>query len=127
MVAENRADAKDYVFKTAKEQDVKFIRMWFTDILGFLKSFAITVQELEKALEQGVFNWKLGGGDSSGANARGNYFRNRGIWKPLFREAFRLVEPFLCDDRHCLNQRLCSPGIDLPYHEDFGTGARSGI
>ena len=54
MVAENRADAKDYVLKTAKEQDVKFIRMWFTDILGFLKSFAITVQELEKALEQGM-------------------------------------------------------------------------
>jgi glutamine synthetase len=31
---------------------VKFIRLWFTDILGMLKSFAITVEELEGALEE---------------------------------------------------------------------------
>jgi glutamine synthetase len=37
----------------AKEHDVKFIRMWFTDILGFLKSFAITVEELELSLTEG--------------------------------------------------------------------------
>ena len=54
MATKKRADAKAYVLKTAKEQDVKFIRMWFTDILGFLKSFAITIGELEKALEQGM-------------------------------------------------------------------------
>ncbi|HUT75734.1 MAG TPA: glutamine synthetase family protein [Armatimonadota bacterium] len=38
----------------AKEHDVKFVRLWFTDILGFLKSFAITVEELETALEEGM-------------------------------------------------------------------------
>ncbi|MBI2850213.1 MAG: glutamine synthetase [Chloroflexi bacterium] len=37
----------------AKEHDVKFIRLWFTDILGVLKSFAITVEELEEALAEG--------------------------------------------------------------------------
>ncbi|MGQ9645904.1 MAG: glutamine synthetase family protein [Thermodesulfobacteriota bacterium] len=37
----------------AKEKKVKFVRLWFTDILGFLKSFAITVRELEGALEDG--------------------------------------------------------------------------
>ncbi len=42
------------MLKTAKEHDVKFIRLWFTDILGFLKSFAITVEELEGALEEGM-------------------------------------------------------------------------
>ena len=42
MNIKDRAEAKEYVLKAAKEQDVKFIRMWFTDILGFLKSFAIT-------------------------------------------------------------------------------------
>lgn len=47
-------EAKEYVLKTAKEHDVKFIRLWFTDILGFLKSFAITVEELEGALEEGM-------------------------------------------------------------------------
>jgi glutamine synthetase len=53
---ENRGneESKEYVLKVAKEQDVKFIRLWFTDILGILKSFAITVEELEGALEQGM-------------------------------------------------------------------------
>jgi len=54
MTIRDRAEAKEYILKTAKEQNVKFIRMWFTDILGFLKSFAITVHELEDALEEGV-------------------------------------------------------------------------
>jgi glutamine synthetase len=48
------AEARAYVLKTAKEQEVKFIRLWFTDILGFLKSFALPVEELESALEDGV-------------------------------------------------------------------------
>ena len=46
--------AKQNVLKMAKENDVKFIRLWFTDILGFLKGFAITVDELEGALEEGM-------------------------------------------------------------------------
>ena len=43
-----------YVLQSAREHDVKFIRLWFTDILGALKSFAITVDELEGALEEGM-------------------------------------------------------------------------
>jgi glutamine synthetase len=54
MTTKKRADAKAFVLSQAKEQNVKFIRMWFTDILGFLKSFAITIGELERALEQGM-------------------------------------------------------------------------
>jgi glutamine synthetase len=38
----------------AKENDVRFIRMWFTDILGMLKSFAISIDELEGALDEGM-------------------------------------------------------------------------
>ena len=49
MTESKREEAKDYVMKMAKEHDVKFIRLWFTDILGVLKSFAITVEELEGA------------------------------------------------------------------------------
>jgi glutamine synthetase len=45
---------KEEVLKKARDHDVKFIRMWFTDILGILKSFAITVEELEGALEEGM-------------------------------------------------------------------------
>jgi len=45
---------KEYVLKLAKERGVKFIRLWFTDILGTLKSVAITSSELAKALEEGM-------------------------------------------------------------------------
>ena len=45
---------REYVLRRAKELDVKFIRFWFTDILGSLKSFSITVEELEKALDEGM-------------------------------------------------------------------------
>jgi len=45
---------KKDVIRLAKEKNVRFIRLWFTDILGFLKSFAITVRELETALNEGM-------------------------------------------------------------------------
>jgi len=45
---------KEDVLKLVKDNDVKFIRLWFTDILGKLKSFAITDVELEGALEHGM-------------------------------------------------------------------------
>jgi glutamine synthetase len=54
MVTKSREESKQYVLKMAKEHDVKFITLWFTDILGMLKSFAITVEELEGALEEGM-------------------------------------------------------------------------
>ena len=47
-------ESKEYVLKMAKENDVRFIRLWFTDILGVLKSFAIGIDELEGALEEGM-------------------------------------------------------------------------
>jgi glutamine synthetase len=54
MVNRSKEEGKEYILKMAKEHDVKFIWMWFTDILGILKSFAITVEELEGALEEGM-------------------------------------------------------------------------
>ncbi|MFC1949039.1 glutamine synthetase family protein [Chloroflexota bacterium] len=54
MAEKSREEGKEYVLKMAKEHDVKFIRLWFTDILGMLKSFAITVEELEGAMEEGM-------------------------------------------------------------------------
>lgn len=45
---------KEYVLKKVKEEDVRFIRLWFTDILGFLKSVTITASELENSLEEGT-------------------------------------------------------------------------
>ncbi len=54
MVTRSREETKQYVLNMTKEHDVKFIWLWFTDILGVLKSFAITVEELEGALEDGM-------------------------------------------------------------------------
>src|ERR671928_1946607 len=45
---------QEYVLRTVEERDVRFIRLWFTDVLGFLKSFAITPAELEGAFDQGM-------------------------------------------------------------------------
>jgi glutamine synthetase len=45
---------KEEVVKFAHDKDVKFIKLWFTDILGFAKSFSITVRELEGALNEGM-------------------------------------------------------------------------
>ncbi|MGA1863633.1 MAG: glutamine synthetase family protein [bacterium] len=45
---------KEYVLKTVHDKNIRFIRLWFTDVLGFLKSFSITVDELEGAFEHGM-------------------------------------------------------------------------
>ena len=50
----NDAESTEYVLQAAREHDVKFIRLWFTDILGSLKSMAITIEGLAEALEEGV-------------------------------------------------------------------------
>lgn len=44
----------DDIIRMATEANVRFIRLWFTDVLGFLKSFAITIDELETALREGM-------------------------------------------------------------------------
>ncbi|HZB02214.1 MAG TPA: glutamine synthetase, partial [Actinomycetota bacterium] len=44
----------EYVLRTVEERGIRFIRLWFTDVLGFLKSFTITSQELEGALTEGM-------------------------------------------------------------------------
>ncbi|RJQ43305.1 MAG: glutamine synthetase [Gaiellales bacterium] len=45
---------KEQVLKIVKDKNVKFIRLWFTDIVGQLKSFAVTASELETALNNGM-------------------------------------------------------------------------
>ncbi|MCX7927817.1 MAG: glutamine synthetase family protein [Candidatus Omnitrophica bacterium] len=45
---------KKQILKLVKDKNIKFIRLMFTDVLGFLKGFAITPDELEGALEEGM-------------------------------------------------------------------------
>ncbi|RLB20518.1 MAG: glutamine synthetase [Deltaproteobacteria bacterium] len=42
------------VMKIVKEKNISFIQFWFTDVLGILKSFAVTPSELEEGLEEGM-------------------------------------------------------------------------
>lgn len=51
---EEKEIAKEHVLNITKDKNIKLIRLWFTDILGFLKSFSITPRELEEALADGV-------------------------------------------------------------------------
>ncbi len=44
----------DFVLRTVEDRGVRFVRLWFVDVLGNLKSMAIPVSELESALEDGV-------------------------------------------------------------------------
>jgi glutamine synthetase len=45
---------KNEVVKLAHDKNVRFIKLWFTDVLGFAKSFSITIDELEGALTEGM-------------------------------------------------------------------------
>ena len=47
-------DMKEAVLKKSKDNKVKFWRLWFTDVLGFLKSFSITESEFEEAIKEGM-------------------------------------------------------------------------
>lgn len=44
----------DYVLRSVEQRDIRFVRLWFVDILGRLKNFAISPEDLEVAFEEGV-------------------------------------------------------------------------
>jgi glutamine synthetase len=45
---------EDFVLRALEERDVRFVRLWFTDVLGFLKSVAVAPAELEGAFSEGI-------------------------------------------------------------------------
>src|SRR6478736_1950473 len=45
---------EDFVLRALEERDVRFVRLWFTDVLGFLKSVSVAPAELENAFEEGI-------------------------------------------------------------------------
>ena len=45
---------EDFVLRTLEERDIRFVRLWFTDVLGFLKSVAVAPAELESAFAEGI-------------------------------------------------------------------------
>jgi len=114
MENRSRDEAKEYVLKMSKEHEVKFIRLWFTDILGILKSFAITVEELEGALEEGM--------GFDGSSIQG-FARIDEPWRPREHSAVARMfcdilrpggEPFDGDPRYVLKRNL-KKAADLGY------------
>ncbi|MDY0341549.1 MAG: glutamine synthetase family protein [Coriobacteriia bacterium] len=122
---------RDYVLKTVEERGTRFIRFWFTDVLGLLKSFAVTDSELEGAFEEGMgfdgssidgftrieesdmvaypdpstftmLPWRTNGGDSGGT---GRMFCD--VMNPD-------GTPFEGDPRHAL-KRVLAKAADMGY------------
>src|SRR5215471_1386195 len=45
---------QEFVLRTLEERDIRFVRLWFTDVLGTLKSVSVAPAELEAAFEEGI-------------------------------------------------------------------------
>ena len=117
-----------FVLSKAAEFNVKFIRLWFSDILGLLKSFAITIDELKEAMEEGKFF----DGASIEGFARNDESDMRAFpdpstfqilpWRPKENAVARMFadirdvngSPFVGDPRQCLKRNL-KKASDLGY------------
>ncbi len=136
--------SKQQVLQEAKDNNVKFIRLWFTDILGTLKSFAITVDELEDALDGGM------GFDGSSITGYQDIEESDMIampdpgtfktipWSPGEAPTARMIcdvrtpdgDPYVGDPRHVLRRALeranemgfdnfyCGPELEFFYFKD---------
>lgn len=136
--------SQEEVVKQAYDRNVKFIRLWFTDILGTLKSFAITVDELEDALEGGM------GFDGSSITGYQDIEESDMIampdistfkvipWSPAETPTARMIcdvqtpegDPYVGDPRHVLRRALerasemgfdsfnCGPELEYFYFRD---------
>jgi glutamine synthetase len=111
---------QEYVLRTVEERDIRFIRLWFTDVLGFLKSVAITAAELEGAFAEGI------GFDGSAIDGFARVQESDMLavpdagtfqvlpWRPESQGVARMFcdivtpegEPFAADPRHVLRRNL---------------------
>src|SRR3989338_8592417 len=124
----NKNQGKEFVLQKAKENNVRFIRLWFSDIQGFLKSFAINIDELEEALGAG----KWFDGSSVEGFARSDESDMRAMpdpttfellpWRPKENAVARMFadildvngQPFVGDPRQCLKRHL-KKAADMGY------------
>ena len=120
--------SQDFVLSQAQDHNVKFIRLWFSDILGLLKSFAITVDELKEAMDEG----KLFDGAAIEGFARSDESDMRAFpdpstfqllpWRPKENAVARMFcdirnvngAPFDGDPRQCL-KRVLKKASDQGY------------
>ena len=136
--------AKQDILRQAEGANVKFVRMWFTDIIGTLKSFSLTVGELEDALDGGM------GFDGSSITGYQDIEESDMIalpdpstfkifpWSPKETPVARMFcdvqttdgDPYVGDPRHILKRALeranemgfdkfnCGPELEFFYFKD---------
>ncbi|MCL2150352.1 MAG: type I glutamate--ammonia ligase [Dehalococcoidia bacterium] len=109
MTTKSNAELKAHVIKQCKDRDVRFIRIWFTDVLGFLKSFTISVSELENALEDGI------GFDGSSIEGFTRIDESDMVAMPD-PETFRLL-PWRPTEHHATARMFCD--VQLPGGQPF--------
>ena len=139
---ETKNASREYVLRQANELDIKFVRLWFTDILGNLKGFAIKVDDLEDAIVHGV------GFDGSAIEGFARSFENDmrtfpdpGTftllpWRPRQNAVARMFcdirrpggEPFVGDPRYALERNLRQLAeLGFTYNVGTGVGVRSSV
>ena len=120
MITDDRDAGREYVLRSARDNDVKFIRLWFTDILGNLKGFALNVDDLEDAIERGVgFDGSAIEGYARSEESDMRAFPDPSTfallpWRPRQNAVARMfcdiytprTEPFMGDPRQVLKRNL---------------------
>ncbi|MBI2095891.1 MAG: glutamine synthetase [Candidatus Omnitrophica bacterium] len=119
---------KEFILKKAQDNNVRFIRLWFCDILGQLKSFAITVDELAEVMEEGSgFDGSAIEGFARHMESDMRAFPDPATfeilpWRPRENAVARMFAdirdvggaPFVGDPRQCLKRNL-KKAADLGY------------
>ena len=124
---------QDYVMKSIKSRDVHFVRFWFTDVLGNMKSFAVSPSELADAFENGMgFDGSCIAGFGATVESDMLAFPDPSTfqvlpWRPSSNAVARMFcdirrpdgTPFAGDPRHILNKQL-DAALDAGYEFNVG-------
>ena len=119
---------QDFVLKTVESRDVHFVRFWFTDVFGNMKSFAVVPGELESAFEEGMgFDASCIEGFSAAQESDMLAFPDPSTfeilpWRPQANAVARMIcdirtpegEPYAGDSRHVL-ERVVRRGAEDGY------------
>ena len=105
---------QEYVLRTVEERDIRFVRLWFTDVLGMLKSVAITSSELEGAFAEGI------GFDGSAVDGFARVQESDML--AVHDAATFQALPWRPDDREGVARMFCD--IRTPFGEDFAADPR---
>ena len=112
MTDKSAAELKQEVLAMAKEHDVKFVHLWFTDILGILKSFSITVEELELALEEGMDVKAIKISEGNGKDPDECIKKNKQIWFDAVTNAQGIMDWYF-------NKALNNKNLSDPKQKQF--------